>query len=57
MNENRIKLAIDAMGGDFAPKEIVEGVNLAIKNNEDLEFPLPVDEDTWQVESVRPGVL
>lgn len=44
MNENRIKLAIDAMGGDFAPKEIVEGVNLAIKNNEDLELVLFGDE-------------
>ena len=32
MNTNRIKLAVDAMGGDYAPKEIVEGVNLAIKN-------------------------
>lgn len=31
-----IKIAVDAMGGDFAPKEIVEGVNLAIKNNKDL---------------------
>ncbi|HEY8444660.1 MAG TPA: phosphate acyltransferase PlsX [Bacilli bacterium] len=35
-----IKLAIDAMGGDFAPKEIVEGVNLAIKLYDDLELVL-----------------
>ncbi len=33
-----IKLAIDAMGGDFAPKEMVEGVNLAIKNIKDIEL-------------------
>lgn len=31
-----IKIAVDAMGGDYAPKEIVNGVNLAIKNNPDL---------------------
>lgn len=31
-----IKIAVDAMGGDFAPKEIVEGVNLAIQNNDDI---------------------
>lgn len=31
-----IKIAVDAMGGDYAPKEIVEGVNLAIKNNKNL---------------------
>lgn len=40
MNTNRIKLAVDAMGGDYAPKEIVEGVNLAIKNHPDLEIKL-----------------
>ena len=35
-----IKLAIDAMGGDFAPEQIVKGVNLAIKNNKDLYINL-----------------
>ena len=35
-----IKLAIDAMGGDFAPEQIVKGVNLAIKNHNDLELVL-----------------
>lgn len=36
----RIKIAIDAMGGDFAPKEIVLGANIAIKNHPDLELVL-----------------
>ncbi len=31
-----IKIAVDAMGGDFAPEQIVKGVNLAIQNNKDL---------------------
>lgn len=35
-----IKLAIDAMGGDFAPVEIVKGVNLAIKTYDDIELTL-----------------
>ena len=44
MSKERIKLAIDAMGGDYAPKEIVEGVNLAIQNNPSLELVLFGDE-------------
>lgn len=35
-----MKLAIDAMGGDFAPENIVKGVNLAKKQYPDLEFLL-----------------
>ncbi len=35
-----IKLAIDAMGGDYAPKEQVEGAMLAIKNIKDIELTL-----------------
>lgn len=40
-----IRLAIDAMGGDNAPKEIVEGVNLAIKEFDDIELTLFGDEE------------
>ena len=35
-----MKLAIDAMGGDFAPENIVKGVNLAKKQYPDMEFLL-----------------
>ena len=28
-----IKIAIDAMGGDFGPEPIIEGLILAIRNN------------------------
>ena len=35
-----IKIALDAMGGDFAPKEQVEGAMLAIKNIKDIEITL-----------------
>lgn len=40
-----IKLAIDAMGGDFAPDEIVKGVNLAIKEYKDIELVLYGDKE------------
>ncbi|KFZ26855.1 MAG: Phosphate acyltransferase [Candidatus Izimaplasma bacterium HR2] len=39
-----IKIAIDAMGGDYAPKEQVEGAVMAIKNIEDIELTLYGDE-------------
>lgn len=35
-----IKVAVDAMGGDFAPKEQVEGAMLAIKKIPDIEIIL-----------------
>ncbi len=35
-----IKLAIDAMGGDYAPKEQIEGAMLAVKNIPDIELTL-----------------
>jgi glycerol-3-phosphate acyltransferase PlsX len=38
------KLAIDAMGGDFAPKSVVEGVQLAQAQLTDTEFILFGDE-------------
>ncbi|KRM59653.1 phosphate acyltransferase [Secundilactobacillus malefermentans DSM 5705 = KCTC 3548] len=35
-----MKLAIDAMGGDYAPEEIVKGVELARDQHSDIEFLL-----------------
>lgn len=35
-----MKIAIDAMGGDHAPKEIVLGVNKAIQEFKDVEILL-----------------
>ena len=39
-----IKIAIDAMGGDLAPKEQVLGCEMAIKNINDIELTLYGDE-------------
>jgi glycerol-3-phosphate acyltransferase PlsX len=40
-----VKLAIDIMGGDNAPIEIIKGVNIAIKDYEDIELTLFGDEN------------
>ncbi|MGM0213991.1 phosphate acyltransferase PlsX [Enterococcus sp. AZ109] len=40
-----MRIAVDAMGGDFAPQAIVEGVMLAKKNHPDIEFQLYGKED------------
>ena len=39
-----IKIAVDAMGGDYAPKEQVQGAMLAIKNIDDIVITLYGDE-------------
>jgi glycerol-3-phosphate acyltransferase PlsX len=39
-----IKIAVDAMGGDYAPKEQVEGAMLAIQKISDIELTLYGDE-------------
>lgn len=39
-----IKIAVDAMGGDYAPKEQVEGAVMAIKMIDDIEITLYGDE-------------
>ena len=39
-----IKIAVDAMGGDNAPVEIIKGVNLAIEKYNDIEIHLFGDE-------------
>ena len=38
------KIAVDAMGGDHAPQALVEGVNQAIQEFEDIEVILYGDE-------------
>ena len=38
------KIAIDAMGGDYAPQSIVEGVNQALNDFSDVEVILYGDE-------------
>lgn len=39
-----MKVVVDAFGGDYAPKEVVEGAILAVENNENLTVVLTGDE-------------
>ncbi len=40
MNGNMIRIAVDAMGGDYAPKEQIQGALMAIQNIKDIEITL-----------------
>ncbi|KPJ23270.1 phosphate acyltransferase PlsX [Streptococcus phocae] len=54
------KIAIDAMGGDNAPKAIVEGVNKAIQSFSDIEIQLYGDEEKikpYLIESNRVSII
>ena len=37
-NLREIKIAIDAMGGDFGPSVVINGAYLALKKNPNLKF-------------------
>lgn len=39
-NHHKIKIVVDAMGGDFAPTEIVKGAILAAQRSDDIEITL-----------------
>ncbi|GHU64064.1 phosphate acyltransferase [Clostridia bacterium] len=45
-----VKVAVDAMGGDYAPKEIILGVISALKENTAIEVVLVGDEQAIQKE-------
>ena len=34
----KIKIAIDAMGGDQSPKKIIEGIEISLKKNQEKLF-------------------
>jgi glycerol-3-phosphate acyltransferase PlsX len=46
--QNTIKIAVDAMGGDYAPDEIIKGAVLAVRDREDIRILLVGKEDVIQ---------
>lgn len=53
-----MKIAVDAMGGDFAPAAIVEGAVLALRSYQDIqELFLVGDEAAMQAECKRHGAI
>ena len=37
---DKVKIAIDAMGGDNSPKKIIEGIEISLKSNKENFFYL-----------------
>ena len=37
---NKVKIAIDAMGGDQSPKKIIQGIEISLKSNKENFFYL-----------------
>ena len=48
--ENRIKVAVDAMGGDYAPLEAVKGAVAAVQEKENVEVLLVGQQDVLEKE-------
>lgn len=44
MSDSNLVISVDAMGGDNSPRIVVEGINIAHKNNLDIKFLLFGDE-------------
>ena len=44
LSDNDLVISVDAMGGDNSPRVVVEGINIAHKNNPDISFILFGDE-------------
>ena len=50
---NKIKIAIDAMGGDNSPKKIIEGINISLKFNKNNFFSLYGRQEILEKEITR----
>ena len=37
---NKVKIAVDAMGGENAPRKIIKGINISLKKNRENYFYL-----------------
>lgn len=44
MSDSNLVISVDAMGGDNSPRVVVEGINIAYRNNQDIRFLLFGDE-------------
>ena len=53
MSENNLVMSVDAMGGDKAPRVVIEGLAIANKKNPDLHFLLFGDEEALFAELDR----
>ena len=49
----KVKIAIDAMGGENSPKKIIEGINISLKKNKDNFFYLYGNESILKKELAK----
>ena len=54
---NRVKIAIDAMGGDNAPKKIIDGINISLQSNQENFFFLYGKQDLLEKELAKNKLL
>ena len=55
---NKVKIAIDAMGGQDSPKKIIEGIEISLKSNQENFFSLYGKKDLLEKEiSKRKGII
>ena len=50
---NRVKIAIDAMGGDNAPKKVIDGINISLRSNQENFFFLYGKQDLLEKEIAK----
>ena len=54
---NKVKIAIDAMGGESSPKKIFEGIEISLKSNQENFFYLYGQEDLLKKEVSKSKLL
>ena len=47
---NKVKIAIDAMGGENSPKKVIEGIEISLKSNQENFFYLYGKKDLLEKE-------
>ena len=50
---NKVKIAIDAMGGENSPKKIIDGINISLKSNQENFFYLYGKQDLIEKEIAK----
>ena len=50
---NKIKIAIDAMGGENSPKKIIEGINISLQSNQENFFFIYGQQDLLEKEIAK----
>tara|TARA_B100000029_G_scaffold411661_1_gene414077 strand:- start:35 stop:1042 length:1008 start_codon:yes stop_codon:yes gene_type:complete len=54
---DKVKIAIDVMGGENSPKKIIDGINISLKTNQDNFFYLYGQEDSIKKEVSKNKIL